>query len=193
MHLKLLGQRSRHMYIYPINYRWLLHTTPRNWTTKSAPGVQNHVNFLQGFFPFISLKIPSLNTYSYKKSDLICPAPSSPVQDIPKQDQQKAPNTTKGSERNPAILWLQRSSLHQGTGCRTPTIVSFFPLGPHIIKQTAFSVQGYLMFSFIKWMMNNILAKFCSYLGRAVSILGSRVRIKKSRAKWLTAELKLGV
>lgn len=67
--------------------------------------------------------------------------------------------------------------------CRTLNIISFFLL--------AFSVQDYLMLSFIIWMMNNMVAKFGSYLGNAASILGNRVRIKKSGTKGLTTELKL--
>lgn len=47
------------------------------------------------------------------------------------------------------------------------------------------------MLSFITWMMNNMVIKFGSYLGNAASILGNRVRIKKSGTKGLTTELKL--
>jgi len=42
-------------------------------------------------------------------------------------------------------------------------------------------------------MMNNTAAKFCSYLGRAASILGSRDQMDKSRTKGSITELKLGV
>lgn len=49
------------------------------------------------------------------------------------------------------------------------------------------------MFSFITWMMDNIVAKFGSYLGNAASSLENRIRIEKSGMKGLTAEWKLGL
>lgn len=91
----------------------------------SHPWVQIHVSILQAFFN--SLKIPSLNTYSYKMSDLICPISGLSMQGRHRQKEPRPampPKTMGESEHNPTIPWLQlqRLGLQQGTGCRTLNI-----------------------------------------------------------------------